>query len=178
MTESYKTLKRQMKSHLKNAFRGLIDDDESFNFDAEAAIYWFAGDYNEGQFSDLYKILSTSKYRPGPMESGPADSESVNMLYEELEDWYKKGVKNNPRKKKATKKKSVKKSPRKRMAKRNEKSYSNPIYIVAHQEGGGMWLGSSTNAFFNASDAEAEMLRQRGGSEESGYIKVFTLYVQ
>ena len=42
-------------------------------FDAEAAIYWFANDWHGGQWSNLYSALSTSPYRPALSESGCAD---------------------------------------------------------------------------------------------------------
>ena len=53
-------------------------------FDVEEAIYWFAADYHGGQSSNLYGVLSTSDYRPGPLCRGPEDK----FLYHELEDEY------------------------------------------------------------------------------------------
>lgn len=41
------------------------------DFDSEEAIYWFASDWHSGQSSNLYSVLSTSEYRPGPMAHGP-----------------------------------------------------------------------------------------------------------
>ena len=52
------------------------------DFDRAEAIYWFANDYHSGQASNLYSVLSTSEFSPGPIASGP--SESAAMLYDEL----------------------------------------------------------------------------------------------
>ena len=79
-------LKAQMKQHLKNKFSGLAEvETNDFNFDMEAAIYWFANGYHGGQFTDLYSILSTSDYSPGRMTSGvEEEGEMAKMLYDEL----------------------------------------------------------------------------------------------
>jgi len=53
-------------------------------FDIEEAIYWFAHHYHGGQSSNLYSVLSTSDYHPGPLCRGPEDT----FLYRELEDEY------------------------------------------------------------------------------------------
>ena len=55
---------------------------ESDEFDRAESIYWFANDHHGGQASNLYSVLSTSDYRPGPIASGP--SESAAILYDEL----------------------------------------------------------------------------------------------
>lgn len=39
--------------------------------DREAAIYWFASHWHGGQWSNLYRALSGSEYRPGLREHGP-----------------------------------------------------------------------------------------------------------
>jgi hypothetical protein len=51
-------------------------------FDAAQALYWYANDYHEGQWSELYSILSTLEYRPGLMESEP--DESAQPFYDAL----------------------------------------------------------------------------------------------
>lgn len=38
------------------------DADEA---DTEEAIYWFAADYHGGQWSNLYSVLCSAKFRPG-----------------------------------------------------------------------------------------------------------------
>lgn len=84
-------LKNEMKEYLKNKFRGLEDVNSSdFNFDMEAAIYWFSQDYHSGQWSDLYSIGSTSEYRPSPLAKGiESEPETTQMLYQALEEKYK-----------------------------------------------------------------------------------------
>ena len=39
--------------------------------DIEAAIYWYALDWHEGQGSDLYQVLCESPYTPSPSERSP-----------------------------------------------------------------------------------------------------------
>ena len=53
-------------------------------FDIEEAIYWFASDYHGGQWTNLYKAIYASQYRPGPMTRGPEDV--GKMMYEDLEE--------------------------------------------------------------------------------------------
>ena len=55
-------------------------------FDKQAAIYWFANHWHDGQTSSLYSVLSTSLYNPGPMERGPDhdDAGVTAYLYNEL----------------------------------------------------------------------------------------------
>lgn len=56
-------------------------------FDVEEAIYWFAADWHGGQWSNLYSVLSTSEFRPGPLANGP--DETAAMIYEHLEEHFK-----------------------------------------------------------------------------------------
>jgi hypothetical protein len=49
-------------------------------FEVEAAIYWFAADWHGGQSSNLYSALSTSRYRPGTLESCCPD-EALDCYY-------------------------------------------------------------------------------------------------
>jgi len=65
-------LKNEMLLDIIKEFEAYYDNDitvleTGFTFDAESAIYWFCSDYHAGQNSDLYSILSTSEYSPGPM---------------------------------------------------------------------------------------------------------------
>lgn len=84
-------LKEEMKEYLKNEFKGLEDvNSQDFNFDMEAAIYWFSTDYHSGQSSDLYSISSTSEYNPSIMSKGiESEPENVKMLYQALEEKFK-----------------------------------------------------------------------------------------
>jgi hypothetical protein len=84
-------LKQEMKDYLKNKFKGLEDvNSNDFNFDMEAAIYWFTTDYHSGQFSDMYSVSSTSEYRPGRMVNNIGqEPENVQLLYQALEERYK-----------------------------------------------------------------------------------------
>lgn len=90
-------LKNKMMEYLKNKFRGLMNvESEDFNFSAEAAIYWFATDYHGGQWSELYSILSSSKYKPSILSNNvTSEPEDVQELYSALEDKYKNLSENN-----------------------------------------------------------------------------------
>jgi hypothetical protein len=48
---------------------GMAIDEENY-FDAAQALYWFAYANHEGQWSDLYSILSTMGYTPARSEKG------------------------------------------------------------------------------------------------------------
>ena len=76
-------LKAEMIRTLRDYGQGLFEvDEEDFKFDVEAAIYWFANDWHNGQFTDLYSILSTSPYKPGILTACAEDvGEVCGMLY-------------------------------------------------------------------------------------------------
>lgn len=84
-------LKQEMKDFLKQKFQGLMDvSSNDFDFDSEAAIYWFSSDYHKGQASDLYSILSTSQYNPSRLANNINDEqESIQELYQALVDNFK-----------------------------------------------------------------------------------------
>jgi hypothetical protein len=63
--------------------------DETEEFDREEAIYWYAANYHGGQWSNLYSVLSTSEYRPGPLTNGPEPESMSADLYEHLEGYFK-----------------------------------------------------------------------------------------
>lgn len=92
LKENHNELKQQMRTFLINKNKGLHNvRSPEFNFDVEAAIYWFAADYHDGQFSDLYKILSTSDYKPSRMANGvSSEDETIQELYQELVDQFGK----------------------------------------------------------------------------------------
>lgn len=91
--------KEEMVNFLTQKFQGLIDPAEvdANNFDIESAIYWFANDYHGGQNSNLYSVLSTSEFRPGPMHKSIEDeeSETATMMYQELVNQYGGGMSEN-----------------------------------------------------------------------------------
>jgi hypothetical protein len=78
--EETKDLKTQMVDYLVKGFGTEYTDD------IEVAIYWFANDWHGGQGDELYSILSTSPYSPGPNSTLKSEGESVEMLYAALED--------------------------------------------------------------------------------------------
>lgn len=61
-------------------------NEEGFENDAEVAMYWFANFNHGGQSSNLYSVLSTSPFRPGPISRGPEPGSMEEMMYQSLED--------------------------------------------------------------------------------------------
>ena len=59
-------------------------DAKELEFEIEEAIYWFACNYHGGQWSNLYSVLSTSKYSPGAAAYGPSEPYLYDMLVEEF----------------------------------------------------------------------------------------------
>ena len=80
--------KEEMMEYLRSQFG---NEEE---FEAEAAIYWFANHYHGGQSSNLYSVLSTSEFSPGPISRGPEPGSMEEMMYQELESKF--GNSNNP----------------------------------------------------------------------------------
>lgn len=79
------SLKKEMRDLLKKEFGSDADD-----FDIEAAIYWYANDNHEGQVSDLYSILSTSKFHPSPLHNNVKDEGGLaEDMYKTLEKKFK-----------------------------------------------------------------------------------------
>jgi len=58
------------------------------DFEAEAAIYWFAHDWHGGQGSNLYSAMCTSRYRPGPCEAGVRGNSLAEIAYGLLEEHF------------------------------------------------------------------------------------------
>ena len=70
---------------LVNLAAPYCDSNPENDIDAQQAIYWFAANWHGGQWTNLYHVLSASKYKPGPLESG-VDSESLaSIIYEAFE---------------------------------------------------------------------------------------------
>ncbi len=61
---------------------------EQDEFDREEAIYWFANHWHGGQWSNLYSVLSTSPYSPGPIATGPSQESMAADLYAHLESTF------------------------------------------------------------------------------------------
>lgn len=72
------------REELEAALDGLQDKFELDRFDVEEAIYWFAADYHSGQGSNLYSVLSSSPFRPGPLARGPVKASMGEFLYDNL----------------------------------------------------------------------------------------------
>jgi hypothetical protein len=76
-------LHTRMVAKAKDEFKSSSIDD--LDFDIEAAIYWLASDYHRGQDSELYSILSTSEFKPGPTHSSVEDEgEIAKEIYDLL----------------------------------------------------------------------------------------------
>ena len=80
----------------KEQRKGLYDfahDKDAMEFSIEAAIYYFAADNYGGQGSNLYSVLSMSKYTPGMSEYGLTEENSgleATDLYEFLTQEFSK----------------------------------------------------------------------------------------
>lgn len=61
---------------------------EASAFDIEGAIYWFAYDWHGGQWTNLYSVLSTSAFNPGPRAKGPVPESVEADLYRVLCDHF------------------------------------------------------------------------------------------
>jgi len=74
-----------LKDKLIDFLRTKFEDDESFDGEAEVAIYWFANGYHGGQRDELYSIMSKSLYRPGRLMKSVQDEGGIaEMMYDEL----------------------------------------------------------------------------------------------
>ncbi len=84
MTENAKDPTREeMMQFLQQAFGGY--GEEGFQDSAEVAMYWFANHYHGGQWSNLYSVLSTSPFSPGPISRGPEPNSLEEDMYKALE---------------------------------------------------------------------------------------------
>jgi hypothetical protein len=66
--------------------------EEGFEDAAEVAMYWFANWNHGGQWSNLYSVLSTSQFNPGPISRGPEPGSMEEMMEKDLESEYSKGA--------------------------------------------------------------------------------------
>lgn len=78
--------KMEMYRSIISAFKNMLkrEGKAERKFDVESAIYWFCSDYHNGQTSNLYSALSTSKYRPGAYQNGVEDGSTAEMIYNHL----------------------------------------------------------------------------------------------
>lgn len=74
--------KEEMMDFLQKQF-GRYDEGSEFDF--AQAMYWFAANYHDGQWSNLYSVLSTLGYRPGANENGPEAGSMAEQMYQALE---------------------------------------------------------------------------------------------
>jgi len=72
------------KDEMFNYLHQMYGNEEGFRDNAEVAIYWFANFYHGGQSSNLYSVLSTSRFSPGPIARGPEPQSMEEMMYEDL----------------------------------------------------------------------------------------------
>lgn len=81
-------MKEEMTAYLRSQVEIMMGECDDFvTFAIEAAIYWFANYYHAGQSSELYSILSTSEYHPGPMVNNvECEDELTQELYHLLEE--------------------------------------------------------------------------------------------
>ena len=80
----FETIQDPTKEEMLNYLRSLYGQEEGFVDDAEVAMYWFANFYHGGQSSNLYSVLSNSRFNPGPIAKGPEPHSSEEMMYEDL----------------------------------------------------------------------------------------------
>lgn len=85
--------KKEMLDFLKKMY----GSEDSWEDDAEVAIYWFASDYHSGQWSNLYSVLSTSPFKPGRFTKGPEKDSMEEDMYNDLVDKFgkQKNIKEN-----------------------------------------------------------------------------------
>lgn len=72
------------KDEMFNFLRGMYGNEEGFRDDAEVAMYWFANFFHNGQGSNLYSVLSTSRFHPGHSSKGPQQDSMEQMMYDDL----------------------------------------------------------------------------------------------
>ena len=86
---SFKTIKESnlsdpSKDEMLEYLRNSYGNEEGFEDDAEIAMYWFANFYHGGQSSNLYSVLSTSRFSPGRSANGPEKDSLNQIMYVDL----------------------------------------------------------------------------------------------
>lgn len=69
--------------------------EEGWQDEAEVAMYWFANFNHGGQSSNLYSVLSTSPFSPGPIARGPQPESMEEDMFNALEQEYGQGAHNH-----------------------------------------------------------------------------------
>lgn len=72
------------KEEMLEFLRSQYGKEDGFEDDAEIAMYWFANFHHGGQNSNLYSVLSTSRFNPGRSSNGPQKESIEEMMYEDL----------------------------------------------------------------------------------------------
>ena len=78
----------EMREYLDSLVDVSERTDIGYEFDREAAIYWFAAHYHGGQQTNLYSALSQSEFNPSPIARGPEPNPTEESFYAELEDHF------------------------------------------------------------------------------------------
>ncbi len=68
------------KSEMLEVIPAIYKSEDGFDIDFEIAAYWFASNYYDGQWSNLYKVLCNSPYSPGRMANFESDIKSDGTL--------------------------------------------------------------------------------------------------
>ena len=76
------------KEEMLQFLRQQFGNEAGMEDDAEVAMYWFANHYHGGQGSNLYSVLSTSRFSPGPIARGPQPDSMEMDMYQALESQY------------------------------------------------------------------------------------------
>jgi len=74
-----------LKDKLIDFLRTKFENDESFDGEAEVAIFWFANGYYGKKRDELYAIKAKSLYRPGRLMKSIQDEGGIaEMMYDVL----------------------------------------------------------------------------------------------
>ena len=84
------------KDEMINYLRSMYGSEDGFEDSAEVAMYWFANFNHGGQTSNLYSVLSTSPFNPGPISRGPEKGSMEEIMAQSLQDEFGSGNNNTP----------------------------------------------------------------------------------
>jgi len=71
-----------LQQEISNQWDTADDDYKADLFTIASGLYWYCSDNHGGQSTNEYSVMSTSDYKPGPLENGP-DEEST-YVYDQL----------------------------------------------------------------------------------------------
>jgi hypothetical protein len=80
VNESQDPDRDEMMNYLKSQY----GREPGWQDDAEAAMYWFGNFYHGGDASNLYSVMSTSPFSPGPIARGPQKGSMEEMMFQSL----------------------------------------------------------------------------------------------